>query len=193
MTAHSINHYGYDKETAEECTELINSTNKKHVIILNVWFFIVNVLCAFFSAFDIFTLNQSDLELYIAYAVISALFFVVCRFYGAKQTTARITVLVIVNMLIWMTYGIAISSDQPYMPATLFMVMMAVLSFSFISTMLRTLMGIVFCSAVFLYFSFNVKTASIAKQDLYNVIIFFSLSIILHFAFQRTRSPRTIC
>ena len=187
MTAQSINHYGYDEETARECSELINSTNKKHVIILNVWFFIVNVLCAFFAAFDLFTLNQSSLRLYIIYAVLSALFFVVCKFYGAKQTTLRITILVIVNMLIWLTYGIAISVDQPYMPATLFMVMMAVLSFSFISTMLRTLAGILFCSGTFLFFSFTVKTASIAKQDLYNVIIFVSLSIVLHFAFQRTR------
>ena len=192
MTAHSINHYGYDQQTAEDCTELINSTNMKHVIILNVWFFFVNVLCAFFVAFDIFTLNQSRIELYITYAGISGLFFVICKVFGKKQTTPRVTILVIINMIIWMTFGIVISNDQPYMPATLFMVMMAVLSFSFISTMLRTLMGIAFCSTVFLLFSFRIKTASIATQDLYNIIIFFSLSIVLHFAFQRTRMQQFV-
>ncbi|WP_026526097.1 GGDEF domain-containing protein [Butyrivibrio sp. VCD2006] len=192
MTAQSLNHYGYDKAIADECSELINSTNKKHVIILNVWFFIVNVLCAIFSALDIFSVNQSGMGLYIIYAVVSALFFIICRVVGKKQTTARITVLVIANIIIWITYATQISCDQPYMTATLFMVMIVVLSFSFISTMLRTLAGIIICSAIFLFSSFTVKTASIANQDLYNMIIFVSLSIVLHFAFQRTRMQQFV-
>ncbi|WP_022761086.1 MULTISPECIES: GGDEF domain-containing protein [unclassified Butyrivibrio] len=192
MRAQSINHYGYDKETKEECTELINGTNRKHVMILNIWFFIVNVLCIIFSAFDIFSVNQSEMRLYIVYAVVSAVFFVVCKTYGAKPTTGRVTVLVVVNMLIWMAYSIQISIDQPYMAATLFMVMLVVLSFSFISTMLRTLAGIALCCGCFLYCSFKIKAISIAEQDLYNVIIFVSLSIVLHFAFQRTRMQQFV-
>ena len=192
MTAHSLNHYGYNEETARECSELINGTNKKHVIILNVWFFIVNVICAFFSILDIFSINQSKIQIYIVFAIISALFFVFCKIYGAKRTTLRVTILVIMNVLIWMTYAIFISNDQPYMSATLFMVMMVVLSFSFMSTMLRTLAGIGFCTTVFLVTSFHIKTASIAQQDLYNAILFISLSTVLHFAFQRTRMQQFV-
>jgi diguanylate cyclase (GGDEF)-like protein len=91
-----------------------------------------------------------------------------------------------------MIFSVQISIDQPYMVATLFMVMMVVLSFSFIATMLRALLLLGICTAVFLYSSFSVKTAAIATQDLYNSIIFLTLSIGLHFAFQRARVQQFI-
>ncbi|WP_029323974.1 GGDEF domain-containing protein [Butyrivibrio sp. AE3004] len=187
MTARSTNYYGYDKETLNECTELINSTNKKHAEILNLWFFIVNALCVFFSAFGLFSVNQSELGLYAVYAAISIVFFIISKFCVKKETTLRVSVIVLTIILIWTTYGILISVDQPYMAATLFMVMMVVLALSFIATMFRATACLVVCTTIFAMSSYQVKTAAIASQDIYNSIIIMMLSLGLHFAFQRAR------
>ncbi len=187
MAIMSTNYYGYDKKTMDDCSQLINSTNRKHVEILNIWFFAVNLMCFLFSTFGLFSVNQSEKHLYAIYAVVAALFVIACRVIGKKDATISVLILSITNIFVWMSYAIQISVDQPYMVATLFMVMMVVLAFSFIATMIRALLALGICTAIFLYSSFSTKTATIATQDLYNAIIFLTLSIGLHFAFQRAR------
>lgn len=188
MAIQSANYYGYDKKTLEDCSELINSTNCKNVEILNVWFFAVNVLCFIFATLDLFSVNQSEIHLYAIYAAVAAFFIAACKFVTKrKESTLSVTILAVANIFAWMIYSIQISVDQPYMAATLFMVMMVVLAFSFIATMLKAILALGTCTAIFLYSSYSVKTASIATQDLYNAIIFMTLSIGLHFAFQRSR------
>jgi diguanylate cyclase (GGDEF)-like protein len=192
MAIINANYYGYDKKTLEDCSAFINSTNRKHVEILNGWFFAVNVLCIAFNAFGLFSVNQSKIHHYTIFAVIAAAYIIAAKLVGKRDSTIGVTILSVACILTWMIFSVQISIDQPYMVATLFMVMMVVLSFSFIATMLRALLLLGICTAVFLYSSFSVKTAAIATQDLYNAIIFLTLSIGLHFAFQRARVQQFI-
>lgn len=192
MTMQSTNYYGYDKATYEDCRELIDETNRRHIHILNVWFFIINVFCAAMSVLGLFSANQSDLGLYLVYSGVFAVACLVTWFLRNKLKKSILTVMVFLNIALWILYSINISVDQPYMAATMFMVILVVISFSFITTMAYMVGIILLCVAAFLFSSVQVKPATIAGQDVYNVIIYMMLAIVLHFAFQRTRMQQFV-
>lgn len=192
MIAHSINYYGYDKETYNECRELIDDTNKKHVVILNLWFFVVNLFCILFSLLGLFSVNQSGIELYAFFDLLTIASFVISKLIQRTDNIYILQFLIVWNVFVWMSYCIRISVDQPYMVAATFMVMLVVISYSFITTMIQMSILLGICVMGFMWSSFAVKPANIATQDLYNVIIFLSLSFVLHFAFQRTRMQQFV-
>ncbi|MBE5842576.1 MAG: GGDEF domain-containing protein [Butyrivibrio sp.] len=192
MIAHSLNYYGYDKETYNECRELIDDTNKKHVVILNLWFFTVNLFCILFSLLGLFSVNQSGIELYIFFNIITIGSFVISKLIQRTDNIYILQFYIVWNVFVWMSYCIRISVDQPYMVAATFMVVLVVISYSFITTMIQMSILLGICVMGFMWSSFAVKPANIATQDLYNVIIFLSLSFVLHFAFQRTRMQQFV-
>ncbi len=193
MTAQSTNYYGYDKETYVDCIELIDETNRKHMDILNAWFFTVNLFCFCFALFGLFNSNQGDIQLYIIFGIIAVVSLLFSKFVQKKKRK-RIILLaqILINTALWMLYSVRISTESPYMAATMFPVLLVVLSFSFIVTMRYMALFIVVAAGSFLASSYLVKPATIASQDLYNTIIFIGLALVLHFAFQRTRMQQFV-
>ena len=63
MTAKSFNYYGFDKDTYFDCIGLIRATNRKHVLMLNSWFFIVNLVYLIFSILNLFGVSQERIFL----------------------------------------------------------------------------------------------------------------------------------
>ncbi|MBQ7680059.1 MAG: GGDEF domain-containing protein [Butyrivibrio sp.] len=91
------------------------------------------------------------------------------------------------NILIFMTFSILHSQKQPYLAATMFLVLVVLVALSYIDNMLvMTLMLLVY-SGLFLADTFRCKPSSIATQDSYNTVVFVSLALILHYTFQRSR------
>ena len=187
MTAQSTKYYGYDKATFEDCRQLIDETNWNHINILSIWFIIVNLLCVAFSLLDLFSVNQVDIEFYVIYGIISICTFAFSRWFQKKYTHKFVKLQLLLGILLWMVYSIQLSVSQPYMAATMFMIMLVVVSFSFITNMLNMLLIITVMVAAFIFSSYMVKPTSIVMQDIYNAVTFTGLSVILHFAFQRTR------
>lgn len=192
MTAQSTKYYGYDKATYEDCRQLIDDTNWNHINILSLWFIIVNLFCVIFSLLDLFSVNQVDIEFYITYGAISICNFAFSRWFQKKYPHKFVKLQLIFGILLWMVYSIQLSVSQPYMAATMFMIMLVVISFSFITNMLNMLMIIAVLVSVFVYSSYLVKPASIVMQDIYNAVTFTGLAVILHFAFQRTRMQQFV-
>ena len=186
MTAKHFNYYGYDKETYFACIDLIHVTNRKHILILNTWFLIVNVLYLIFSALNLFGVTQERIPFYVVYTTISLALELWIGFF--PQFTERHNRLMIdTNIALMVSYGILASVAQPYMPATMFLILLALISLSFIGTMYEMLVMTFLGAGIFLFTSFTYKTFSIASHDLYNVIIVLTLVIGLHYTFQRTR------
>ncbi len=188
----SFNYYGYDKQTYNECRDLIDETNKKHIFILNIWFFLVNLSCILFSLIGLFSVNLSGIELYMFFAVLTVASLALSKVFQNTKNIYVIQLLIVWNVMVWVSFCIKTSVDQPYMVAAAFMVFLVVIAFSFIVTMMQMTLLISFCVAGFIFSSFAVKPANIAMQDLYNVIFFVSLSFVLHFAFQRTRMQQFV-
>ncbi|MBQ7159647.1 MAG: GGDEF domain-containing protein [Treponema sp.] len=191
MTAKRFNHYGFDSETYRECLGLIRSTNKKHVMILNTWFFIVNLLYLIFSIMNLFGVSQERIpfySIYLAATVALGAF----MFFAPHFSERKSGLLVYFNMMILISYGILTSVAQPYMPATMYLVLFAVSSISYIGSMLRTFLMTVVSITIFLVTSFMYKTFSIAYHDMYNVAIVTMLSLGLHYTFQHTRMQQFV-
>ena len=191
MSLNNFNYYGYDKETYMDCLDMIRSTNRGRIEIVNIWFIIINIVIVYFSMNDIFGLNSSRVPVYLAFAAVSVAFELVILF--AKKFSARYaTGLAYINMIFMLFYGVNMSIAQPYMAATMFVVFLVLAALAYIDNMLRMTIILVAGNAFFLYESFSKKPVSIAYQDLYNALIFFSLAIILHYSFQRGRMSQFV-
>ena len=187
MAATSTNYYGYDKETYLDCLGLIRDTNRRHLDILNIWFIITNVFCLILAFLGLFKVNQSEKNVYLLYAIIAAALFISARIMEKEGFRKFLSLRIFINLGLWIVYGIQLSVEQPYMAATMFLVILVVISMSFITTMIRMIVFSTLASSAFVYASYVYKPATIAAQDLYNAIMLLTLSIILHFAFQRTK------
>ena len=187
MTATSTNYYGYDKKTYDDCYSLIAETNARHVEILNLWFIIINIFCIIMSFLGLFSMSQREMEFYVVYAALAIGFFIVSLIFRKLKISVLIELRLLMYILLWMSYGIQMSIGQPYMAATMFVVLLVVISFSFIMTMIKMMAIMTLSVGIFILSSYGYKPAAIAEQDTYNAIIFTSLALILHFAFQRTR------
>lgn len=187
MAATSTNYYGYDRETYRDCLELIRDTNRRHLKILNIWFIIINVFCLILSFLGLFKVNQSGKIVYLIYAAIAIACLVINYIFEKIGFKKFQTIRMILNLYVWVVYGIQLSVEQPYMAATMYLIVLVVISLSFITTMCRMVFLSFTASAVFVYTSYVFKPATIAVQDLYNTLIMLTLCVILHFAIQRTK------
>ena len=191
MTTRSINYYGFEKSAYMECSSLIRSTNRKHITILNTWFLLINLLYLVFSYLYLFGVNQERLPFYGAYFGISLVFEIWLFFF--PKTVERFNYFsVFLSIFILLSFGILASVAQPYMPATMFLIMLALTSLSFIGNMAVMFLASVLSVGAFLATSFLFKTFSIAYHDAYNSVIVITLAIGLHYTFQRTRVSQFI-
>ena len=191
MITRSFNYYGYDRETYKECSSLIRSTNRKHITILNTWFVIINILYLVFSYLNLFGLNQERIPLYAAYLSVSIIFEIWILFFPIAVEN-HIYFSVISSIVIFLSYGVLNSMASPYMPATLFLVLLVLTSLSYIGNMTVMIFLSLFGTVAFLTPSYLFKTFSIAYHDTYNAVIIITLAIGLHYTFQRTRVAQFI-
>ncbi len=182
----NFNYYGYDKKTYKDCVSFIRTTNRKHIAVLNFWFVLVNLFYTIFSALNIFGLNQERVPFFILFFVVSFIFEAYLIFF--QKFVERFHILALLfSLFLMFGYGILSSIAQPYMPASIFLILFAVTSLSYISQMsIMLILGTIF-SGIFILSSYMYKTFSIAYNDTYNIIIVYTLSLALHYSFQRTR------
>ncbi|WP_407428777.1 GGDEF domain-containing protein [Treponema sp.] len=187
----SFNYYGYDKGTFSECIELVNSTNRKHIFIITSWFLLVNILYLIFCILNLFAVSHARIPFYASYAAFSLLFdlyIVLLPDFSDKHNS--LSVYITITMLL--SYGIIASIIQPYMPATIYLVLLIICALSFIDRFYRIIFMLTFCTLVFIVMSFIYKTFSVAYHDTYNGLIVLILALGLHYTFQRTRMHQFI-
>lgn len=191
MAQKSLVYYGYSKETYQSCIEMINSLNRKHAIIMNLWFLAMNVLYMLLSAMNLFGVPQERILFYAGFAVFSAVYAVLMEFlptFTFKHTRFFVNT----NIIVLASYGIIVSAIQPYMPAIMYFIMYIFVSLLYAGSMLRMLLTTLFGTSALLGASFLFKTFSIAYHDLYNSIIVTFLTIGLHYMFQHARIEQFI-
>ena len=191
MTKRSLNYYGYTREAYKECSSLIRSTNRKHITILNTWFLLINLFYLVFASLNLFGVNEGQVPFYTMYFGISV-FFEIWLFFFPHAVEKFNYFAVFASIWIFLSYGIFTSIMQPYMPATMFLIFMVLTTLSFIGNMGVMIIFALIGSALFLWSSYHYKTFSIAYHDTYNVIVITTLSIALHYTFQRTRVSQFI-
>lgn len=191
MSFKSINYYGYDKNTYLDCIDLIRSANYSHLRMLNIWFIINCLSFVAFSFFGLFGVASVELPFYAIYLGIALLF--QCAITFGRRFIEKIPhVVIYLNLLMMLTYGIQISVSQPYMAAVIYLILMTIVALSYIDTLYRMSFALLLFSSIFVYTSFRVKPVSIAYRDLYNTIIFLLLVLIMHYSFQRSRMQRFV-
>jgi GGDEF domain-containing protein len=104
-----------------------------------------------------------------------------------KMNTVKIRAAVSLNILMLVAFSIYLSIVQPYMSAAMFPVVLVVIGFAYIDRFFDMTIVLALASAAFALTSHKVKPLSIFYVDLYNVIIFFTLAIVLHYSFQHVR------
>ena len=191
MTYRSFNFYGFTKESYMECTDLIHSTNRKHITILNTWFLFINLLYLVFSYLNLFGVNQERIPFYATYIGICLSFELWLIFFPkAVEKHNYFAGLCVITILL--SYGVISSVAEPYMPATMFLILLTLTALSVIGSMITFLLLTIFWVTVFLASSYLYKTFSIAYHDSYNVVIVTTLVCFLHYTFQRTRVSQFI-
>ena len=182
----SFNYYGFDKTTYYDCIDMIRSTNRKHVFILNTWFLLVNLFYLIFAGLNLFGASQEQIPFYAIYFSLALIFNIFLGFAGKFLERHTITI-IYSSMTLMISYGIINSLSHPYMPATIFLIMLTLVAISYIDTLYRIMSMVLLSSGLFLLTSYMYKTFSIAYHDTYNAAILFSLACGLHYTFQRTR------
>ncbi len=178
--------YGYDSQSYRDCLDLIRWTDRRHMRIINSWFLVVNLLYLIFSMNNLFGVNETFIPFYSAFFGISVVFEGVL--FLLRSRIRGITFpLMYLMIAILSVYGIVTSLNQPYMAAIMFEVLLVLVSLSFIDTMAKMGGTVILMGGAFLYTSYANKPMVIAYQDIYNTIVFLSLALVLHYAFQRAR------
>ncbi|MBO6214509.1 MAG: GGDEF domain-containing protein, partial [Lachnospiraceae bacterium] len=191
MSFKSINYYGYDKDTYNDCRDLINNTNHSHLKMLNLWLIFNNILFIIFSYFYIFGASRDNIVFYASFLLAAVVFgFILLKF--PEFSVRHSKLFYYIGTVIFMVYGIISSAKQPYMAATIYLGILIVVALSFIDTLYSVVIMMAVFSGIFLYSSFTVKPISIAYQDMYNSIIFLILALALHYAFQHSRMDQFV-
>ena len=182
----SFIYYGYDKNTYQDCKGLIHSTNFNHIQILNIWFILDAFMFLIFSRLNIFGVDERHTVFYAVYFGIALTFAILLRIFK-KSAQNHSLVIAYLEVVMFMTFCIQVSEQQPYLAAVMFPVILVVIALSFIDTMLKMGAVLLICGGVFLWRSNMVKPPSISSLDNYNTMVFLLLALILHYTFQRAR------
>lgn len=191
MTARSFNYYGYTKESYMECSEMIRTTNRKHTTILNTWFILINLLYLVFSYLNLFGVNQERIPFYAAYLLVGIIFELWLTVFP-KSAEKHNYITVFSSIIGFLSYGILTSIFAPYMPATMFLVLLSLTALSYIGNMAIMISVSIVGVGIFLTTSYLYKTFSIAHNDTYNAVVVMTLVFGLHYTFQRTRVSQFI-
>ncbi len=186
MRYRNINYYGYEKGRYTDCIELIHDTNYKHMLILNTWFFVLTVVFMVLSRLNQFGVNKRNFNLYFISMLASLAFEIILIFF--KQFSEKYAqILTYINIIILLAFSVFISIAQPYLAATMYLVLVVLVAVTYIDTMVRMTIVLILYSSFFLFSSYEKKPVSIAQLDVYNITVFLVLALILHFTFQRAK------
>ena len=191
MTFNSLNYYGFDKDTHADCLDLIKSTDFRHMHILNLWFLGINVFFVICSYFNIFGLNRLKMGNYALFLGIAAIFEIIVIIFREKIERYAF-LFVYLSILLLMIYSIVVSTGSPYLAATMFLVMVVLVAVAYVDTMISMTLMLTAYSVAFVLTSLRSKPQSVAYQDIYNIIIFMTLALVLHYAFQRARMQQYV-
>ncbi|WP_026668212.1 GGDEF domain-containing protein [Butyrivibrio sp. AE2005] len=181
-----INYYGFEKHRYDDCKKLIHDTNYTHLLIINSWLLLMTLTFMILCLLNEFGLTRRNFNMYYSFMILSLVFEVV--FIVLKKFCARYsTFFVHASSIILIVFGIFSSVSQPYLAATMYLVIVVLLSVTYIDTMIRFTVLLIFYCSVFLYTSFKFKPHSLAELDMYNIIVFLALSLILHYFFQHNK------
>ncbi|MBO6147983.1 MAG: GGDEF domain-containing protein [Lachnospiraceae bacterium] len=186
MDNKSINYYGYDRDTYEDCQALIANMNRRHMGILNLWFLAITAVFLYFCSQNSYGLSEMNAPLFLGFLILEAacgIIFLCVRSFSDRMNKA----FVIINMSALIVFGIICSASQPYMAATIYLVMLVLVSLSYISTFFQMTLALLLGYCAFLLVSYHVKPGSIFNQDVFNATIVLLLSLVLHYTFQRAR------
>ena len=186
MRQASFLYYGYSRDTYRECSERINATNRQHALMVNLWFIFNNFLYVIFSIMGVFGVSSKNTIFYLSYFVVACVFGIVVLFFR-KAVEKNSTAVVYISIVMLMLYGIQTSTAKPYMSATMFPLLTALVAMAYIDNMLRMMLVLAGFSGAFLLSSYSQKAISIAYADTYNIFITLILAGALHYTFQNTR------
>lgn len=186
MNKRSPNYYGYDKETYLRCTELINTTNRRHLEFVNVWFLLLNAMFLIFSLLGVFGVDSEESVIYLVYLIAAGVLELLLHL-TKDYSVKHVRIFMLVGFVVLTSFGIFSSVSQPYMAAIMFPVIIVLIGVSFIDRMSIVTVILFLATVVFLITSYVLKALSIFYQDFYNIIIILSLALSLHYAFQHTR------
>ncbi|MBQ7679740.1 MAG: GGDEF domain-containing protein [Butyrivibrio sp.] len=186
MKQTNLLYYGYNRETYQACRDQISSTNRRHALMINLWFVISNLLYVIFSLMRVFGVDRGSTPFYAAFLVVSASFGVFLLALR-KQAERYTSLTVYASVVLLLLYGIEVSIAKPYMAAAMFPLLLVLVATAYIDNMLRMMLVLAGFSAVFILSSFSQKAVSIAYEDTYNILITLFLAAALHYAFQHTR------
>ena len=187
MKIESLNHYGYNKDTYKKCMDSIRETDINHVKILNTWFTVLTLFTYIVSNGKSRTLIAGKSGAYLAFFLI-ALAFEVFVILGTKKVSAlKMRLAVFFNIVLMFCFAYYSSTSQPYMPAAMFPVLLVVVAIAYIDNFLNMTLISVAGAVAFGFISRKFKPLSIANIDIYNVVIFGILALILHYTFQHVR------
>lgn len=187
MNPKSIIFYGYDVNTYKDCAELINTTNRKHAELINIWFLGINVLYLIFCFFNLFGVNKSRIGFYSAFVVTALLFAAAIRIIAKRFNDRYIRIMVYINIIMLMSYSILDSNASSFSKASMFPVLLVLVALSYIDNMAFMSLALIISSTIFVLSAYSQKPVSIAQGDAYNAVVFLSLALVLHFTFQRAR------
>jgi len=186
-----INYYGFEKPAYDECLDLIRETDRRHMEMLNLWFLVITCIYLYFSWQNSLGLSRNNSPVFLIILLVEfvgEIIFFFCRKFIDKIAFVAIYITITVTL----SFGIVCSVAQPYMAATIYLVALVVVALSFIDVLWRMAVSLLVLTGVFLCSSYQVKPDTIFKQDVFNVVIVFILSIILHFLLQQARMRQFI-
>ena len=186
MKDKSFNYYGYEKNTYDDCESLIVNMNRRHMEILNIWFIIITAIYLFFSWQNSYGFSEQNSPVFLIFLILEIIFETgLLKFRAFMDRFALPSMYV--NMVALLFFGTVCSAAQPYMAATIYLVILALVALSYIGTMLRMTALLVAACVFFLTVSYQIKPGSIFNQDVFNVLVVLMLSVVLHYTFQRAR------
>ena len=186
MNFANLNYYGYKKETYQKCTGQIRETDLNHAKILDIWFALLSIVMFFLSRLNKITVLAGKPYVYLVFFG-AAVGWSVWILLDKKMNSLKIRIAVALNILMLIAFSIYLSVVQPYMSAAMFPVILVVIGFAYIDRFFNMTIILALACIGFAFTSHKFKPLSIFYVDLYNVIVFFTLAVILHYTFQRVR------
>lgn len=181
-----FNHYGFDKETYDECGSLIEASNRGHARIINLWFVLVNAFYYLSATFGLFNVDPERRVFYGVFMLAGILIIVLTMFAEGRRPVFGL-IATVLDLVMFEAYSVLASNAEPYTTCWIFLILMVIVALSYVETLGRMSFILLAMSVIFCYLSYLNKPLSIATMDLANTVIVASLALVLHFAFQRSR------
>lgn len=183
--------YGYDYATYRSCIDQIRQTNRKQFTMLNTLFLIINVIYVVLASTNRFGISNRFVPFYGTYALVAGTLALMAKiFYRFSERYSAL--FAYLSTLLLFSYGILTSVFYPYMPAVMHHILAILIALMYIGNMANTAFLTLLGVSVFLVTSFKLKTFSIAYYDTRNAIITATLSMGLHYMFQRLRMQQFV-